>query len=427
MWIKCETAAKGKIRISAGGADGGFGEFHVGPESLNEASAAVYERLDDFVEWADQACCERDELFGEQLRTKGLKPDGANMFGLQPIAGLPTAEPPPQWLTWVDTQKVVRRRLLDSLVDVGRDLYDAVFWEPRGKAAIGNIQASMRTAYQGVPASPSEAAKPPDRRLVIQPHSALHVPWGLLFDPAHAVDAANDGDEFSVYGGFWAMRHDLSVTTQPPQICRQRRNREGFGVLSLVETGMQDLVHADLGATGHDEIFKLDPIGTAHSYRECTNYVASTPCVDILLHYFGHQDGQALQLGKERITLQKYRRLLDEIAARGELHRVSSFGLVFLNGCRSAYGRGDYSLRSSVAENPDFCGAIVTEAAVRRPFAAEFARRFINHLRGGRTISQAMTDLRQARELWPESLVYGCYASPDYCIRTDRPQGGGAA
>lgn len=421
MWIKCEKTglqSSDAIRITAGGKDGFFGGFHVGNVTLNEASAVVYDRLDKIVEWADRAVYDRDQLFAHSMAAAGFDLDHTNIFGLHQRQGVSEANPASGWSDWSDEQRLVRQRLLHSLADAGRDLYKVVFRDPMSRSIVDNVKASLLREYEGEADSDTK----PDRRLIINPDSTLHVPWGLLYDPAHDECEIDSSSELSAFGGFWAMRYELAVTSQPAQFQKQRRSFDRFGILSLVEPSMQALVDSDLGHQGCEELFHFTPIGTVNSVQALRKEIGQTHCVDVLFHYFGHQENNYLVLGNDRINIQSFCDLLDEIARLGERHRSDSFGLVFLNACRSAHGRGDYSLLAKISEIPDFCGAIVTEAAVRRPFAAEFARRFLRLLCSGRTLSQAITRLRRTEDLWPESLVYGCYASPDYCLRNVPPQ-----
>jgi hypothetical protein len=65
-------------------------------------------------------------------------------------------------------------------------------------------------------------------------------------------------------------------------------------------------------------------------------------------------------------------------------------------------------------------GLIGTEAIVPRDFAALFAIRFLTlMLAQGKSVGESMTQLRHEPGLWPLSLLYGCYAQPDYRIHFD--------
>lgn len=391
------------------GAAGLLGGFHADKQSLNTAARDVYVQLEKLSTWAEDVSLERDRRFKVPLSNEGFEFCCADLFHPFCRDGVTKSPAWPQWRPWVEGKVAERTELLEGLKQVGQDLYEAVFRDSGAPIPVTRLRTTMQRAYEHHHS---------DRRIIIQPHAELRIPWGLLFDPAHEPGEDPSTDEASHYGGFWALRYDLSVTSHTAQPWRPEGRSVDFGVLSLIEEAMEKLVKDDLGEAGHDELFNRPPIGTVHSLNDCKRRLngGGLHQIDVLLHFLGHQRDQQLLLGPERINYDKFFGLVSDIALPAELRRDGSYGLVFINGCRTAQGQDECSLQSAVDEVPDLCGAIATEGAVRRPFAAEFARRFIKLLKEGSTISAAMRSLRRAPDLWPESLLYGCYASPDYCI-----------
>jgi hypothetical protein len=199
-----------------------------------------------------------------------------------------------------------------------------------------------------------------------------------------------------------------------------RRARKTFGLLSLVNSEVQQQIESDLGQPDAYRTFcqlMSQPVGVAHSLAECNALIDKTEQVDVLLHFLGHHDGEALDLGNgQRIDYDEFSQLLDSLTGRFEQRGVSPLGLLFLNGCESAFGDKDFSLRAQAAR-PELCGAIATEARVRRTYAAKFGYRFLKAMvSDGMTVADVMDDLHHDAGLWPESLLYGCYANPDYRI-----------
>jgi hypothetical protein len=87
-----------------------------------------------------------------------------------------------------------------------------------------------------------------------------------------------------------------------------------------------------------------------------------------------------------------------------------------LNACGSAAGEVDVSLRGGLIGS-SFCGAIATEAIVPTAFAADFGAQFLRLVtEGKKSIAEAMYLLQHSAALWPESLLYGCYADPNFQI-----------
>jgi hypothetical protein len=113
--------------------------------------------------------------------------------------------------------------------------------------------------------------------------------------------------------------------------------------------------------------------------------------------------------------------LLDLLASRDDAPDFSPYGLLFLNGCESAMGDEDFSLRAA-ALRAELCGVIATESIVRSSYAATFGHRFLRAMVvEGKTVSATMRELWNDATLWPESLLYGCYAHPRYCIERQAP------
>ena len=262
-----------------------------------------------------------------------------------------------------------------------------------------------------------------DHDLSIQADSSIYIPWGLIYDgtplPGPVEGATLAEREMKQFAGFWALKYTLSASGYFLPKTRARRPRETFGLLSLIDEEMQQQIEADLG---HDEYRRYcellsPPVGTAYNLARCEELIATSPQRDILFHFLGHHHDATLDLGtNEKIDLVNFSMFLDAIADRDGSRGASPCGLVFLNGCESAVGKDDMSLRA-VTKRPDLCGMIATEGRVRKSFAARFGTQLLRALvADGKTIASAMDELHRDPAMWPESLLYGCYAHPDYCI-----------
>ena len=259
-----------------------------------------------------------------------------------------------------------------------------------------------------------------DTELSIVADPDLHVPWGLVYesDPrAIATDAAS----LDAFADFWSLRYQLSSTFSGCRYDAHRlsRKREAFRMLSVLNRHEYAHAEATLG-DGYrelDEILNL-PVGPAFNVTTAERLVDEAVKSDTMFHFFGHGRNGELDLGdRERINVLRFKQMLARLTQRGS----ASCNVVFLNACDSALGQSDHSLRSATAR-PGVCGLVATEAEVPRDFAMRFGLRFLRSIvRDGRSIGETMTALRHDAELWPLSLLYGCYAALDFRIAPHQP------
>jgi hypothetical protein len=376
MWIKLEPLTA-QLRVSWGNNAGLYPDsYFIGPRSLEITASAL-----------------RDEL----KRLSG-------------------------WARATDPE--VRWAGLTALAKAGSDLRYELFKDPEHRAQIQSLEAWIADEYRDG-----------DSELSIQADSSIHVPWGLVYDgdvPGNYVPAPNPGNaeavamhEMAAFGGFWSLKFRVSATPSGDRRSRLRltRPRKTFGLLSLVDEDVQNQLVTDLGEAKYREFYDLlsrPPVGVAYNLASCQDLIDHTEQVDILFHFLGHHQQERLDLGRGgKVDYVQFSRLLDALADRQSRRGAQPCGLLFVNGCESAVGDEDYTLRSET-KRPELCGIIATESVVRRTYAAEFGYRFLQAMVvGGKTVANTMDELHHDAGLWPESLLYGCYARPDYCI--ERP------
>lgn len=379
MWLKIEVDVNSRLKISWGGTGGIYHYYYVGDKGIEDAAADVRTQLESLSRW-------------------GRSADPAQ-----------------------------RRAWLVALAGAGSSLRYRLVNDVANKAAIRSLEQRLAEDYDAG-----------DHVLSIQVDSSVHVPWGLAFDSdvppvvppvvpavgAPTVKSQKDplSQEIEDFGGFWSLKYRLSATSSGylgPR-SKMKRARKTFGLLSLVNSDVQKQIESDLEQPEAYRTFcnlLSPPVGVANSLAECNALIAKTEQVDVLFHFLGHHDGKVLDLGDgQKIDYDAFSRLLDSLTGRFEQRGVSPCGLLFLNGCESALGDKDFSLRAQAAR-PELCGAIATEAKVRRAYAAKFGYRFLNAMvNEGMTVADVMDGLHHDAALWPESLLYGCYANPDYGI-----------
>lgn len=262
-----------------------------------------------------------------------------------------------------------------------------------------------------------------DHDLRITGDPQIHVPWSLLFEGK--VDAIPpDADSLELFDGFWGQKYILSSTTSGYKQPRSKleRNCGNSKLLSLMHEDEAFTAYKGFSGDMQQEYKDLMayPVGVAHDLAECRKLIDKAVPNDTIFHFFGHQCDGMLDLGDgETIDVFEFRELLDKLTEQKDGSK--SYGLVILNACATANGKLDYSF-TYATDRSGLCGAIGTEAVVPRDFAARFALQFLTRMLGqGKSVGETMSELRHEPALWPLSLVYGCYAQPDYRI-SSRPR-----
>jgi len=194
------------------------------------------------------------------------------------------------------------------------------------------------------------------------------------------------------------------------------RRRESFRLLSLLNRDEYKYAANDLGCA-HPSFCTLIglPVGAAFNVEAGEKKIDEAARMDTIFHFFGHCKEGKLDLGdNEVIDVIRFKMMMERLTDRNVGRSSAGCSLIFLNACESLLGDSDYSLRSAAAR-PGICGLVATEAEVPRDFALQFGHRFLQLLVDeGHSVGETIGVLRE--ELWPLSLLYGCYAHPAYRI-----------
>jgi len=300
-------------------------------------------------------------------------------------------------------------QLLRQLADSGSRLRYVLFDSASEAAKVAELEDWIADEYVAG-----------DTLLWITADPDLHVPWGLVFE-GDSNALRDEARSIKDFGGFWSLRYRLSTMfsgCEQPKT-KVTRPRDSFRLLSLVNRHEHDNAKSQSGASLHGEFknFFDIPVGVAYNVQACEQLIEKAAKKDTIFHFFGHgQDGK-LDLGNnQKIDVIRFKMMMARLAGLSGDRRVSSCSLVFLNACDSILGESDHSLRTATAR-PGICGLIATEAIVPRDFAAQFGLSFLQSIvNEGRSIGETMEMLRRDPTLWPLSLLYGCYAYPDYRI-----------
>jgi hypothetical protein len=359
MWLKLSKAGPDGARLLWGTNDGPYDPYQIGPATLAMACDAVREALAKLV----HAC-------GSE-RPK------------------------------------VRAGALRELAFAGAELYYVLFVSHDDQAAAKRAREALAHHYAHG-----------DTKLRITGHPELHIPWALVFE-GDPEKIPKEAEHLEFFNGFWGLKYEIASTLSGYNQPRSKLVRQGE------KSKLLSLVHFDEATKAeskfNDELRKAyrtlleRPVGIAHDLESCRQLIEKAVTYDTVLHIFTHQDKGKLDLGDdESISVIKFRMLLDRLTEQSG--DAPSYSLVMLNACGSATGDRDYSFVSAI-DRPGMSGLIGTEAIVPRDFAALFAIRFLTlMLAQGKSVGESMTQLRHEPGLWPLSLLYGCYAQPDYRI-----------
>jgi hypothetical protein len=308
-----------------------------------------------------------------------------------------------------------RRNLLVELAKAGAAFRSLLFDNFQQAGRIRRLQDWLEKEYQAG-----------DHSLVIRAPSTIQMPWGLVYGGSPPLrlsenDVARDPKllDFSVeralFAPFWSLTYRLHVTQGAfmRSECDMRRPKAGFGILSLLNSTVERQIHkVEKGCEESEgDLFT----GASRKQEECQSTIDGTKFKDVIFYFLGHHSDATLDLGNETISGEEFGRLMERLAGRLKASAESSCGLIFLNGCQTAYG-ANRKLRN-YTECDELCGVIATESRVPIPFAHKLGVKLLSMIKNeGASLSVAMRRISNEEEFWPLCLTYGCYADPRYQI-----------
>ncbi len=229
----------------------------------------------------------------------------------------------------------------------------------------------------------------------------------------HDQPAAKDISDFD---RFWASDFKLTLRPgHPSPLVPAIRQRSDFRMLHALHrdqfrSALDGLSPERRGAL---EEFTEYTVGSATDWNSCRDKWKEIRDNDSLLHIFGHSDGEKIYL-KDGASSDAY--CLEADRFRGLFakdRKTKSATITIINGCQTGAGPVGESFLD-VMFHHGFQGFIGTEAKVTNKFAAEYASEFIARILTGKSVRKVFDELRL--ELYPQSLLYSCYADPDFCL-----------
>lgn len=295
-------------------------------------------------------------------------------------------------------------RILRDLAKAGSDLHFSLFHAEPGSDAppIARIRESF------------ERKQSSDPRLALQVSTDFSVPFGLVF-AGDLTNFPSTLDGVLKARGFWGLKQQISVRSG---ITEELLPHEDVHVIALLN--QQEFSAATVGLSHPPPevlmaMFKRRPPGMTYELRHFEELIAKAASENAIVYFFGHANSQVLHVSKrERISALKLVRLLRGLSGRDVNPHSRSETIVFLNACDT--GVSSFANDFHHAMNQDgVCGFVASEARLPAPFAVRYAHAFFSKmLEEGHTVGDAMWALIEPN--WPYSLLYACYANPNYRI-----------
>jgi hypothetical protein len=256
----------------------------------------------------------------------------------------------------------------------------------------------------------------------------LFVPWGLVFAgrlkdlPAEPKVSPVD------MNGFWLSHFKISIVysrTKKLPAQRKTSSRKLFAFHKAMFTEAKELLKTD-DQECLERLEKLidenmKPANDWEEFRESWEKVGNDH--DSVLYLFGHSNGQRIEL-KDKISG-------DVTEADDPTYDLTASGLIDLrkeqpgdsaaiflfNGCQTVSPSPESS-EVPISANflKETCGSgywgfIGTETQVSNVFACQYGTEFLWRLYNeGRSVGQAFDELLQSDKLFPQSVLYSCYA-----------------
>jgi hypothetical protein len=280
-----------------------------------------------------------------------------------------------------------------------------------------------------------EAASDPnptrhDFKIVLETDE-LFVPWGFVFSGELGEVPGEDQLKMSLADmkGFWVSHFNISVTYGGTSTLPRQRMTSVRKLFALHEGMWPDAVNLlkDEDAACYDRLEKLidtemEPATDWHKFRTAWDTVGNKH--DSVLYFFGHSDGQRIEL-RERKELEpdpkpdpKYDLSASEFFTFRKTEPGDSAAIFLFNGCRTAAPGANATEQVPITANflkatreKGYFGFIGTEAQVTNLFACRYGTEFMWRLyKEGRSVGETFDELLQSSALFPQNLLYACYA-----------------
>lgn len=260
----------------------------------------------------------------------------------------------------------------------------------------------------------------------------IFIPWGFLFVGSPEQEPRKPPFSLASMQGFWLSRFNISVTYSgdPMPLPRQPKNN----ACHLMAVHDQMFVDARRQLSANEEYKKriedLLALDMSPAARDWNAFKAQWSSVagkkDSILYFYGHSDGQKIILDDESsgaddpdhdLLTVDFKRL----RVRSDNASSSCASIFLLNGCVTAAPSGTINVPITTnflaaTRQAGFFGFIGTEAQVSNVFAFQYGIEFLTRLRQGKSVGETFDKLLQEDALFPQNLLYACYAERKFRV-----------
>jgi hypothetical protein len=312
--------------------------------------------------------------------------------------------------------------LLKRLARLGRTLFKQLIGPP----------ADQSDVLQYLSAQGSSQSRT-DLNIILETEK-LFVPWGFVFSGDLAAVPAEDKLTMSLADmkGFWVSQFNISVTHGGTASLPRQRKTSVRKLFALHE-GMWPAAVKLLEKEDKDCLEKLErlldgnmaPVFDWESFIDTWDEVGSNH--DSVLYVFGHSDGQRIEL-RERKKGEgvdpKFEISATDFIQFKKDQPGNSVAIFLFNGCRTAAPGSGSTDEVPITANflkpsreRGYFGFIGTETEVTNLFACRYGTEFLWRLHEeGKTVGAAFDELLQSGKLFPQNLLYSCYADRQFCF-----------
>jgi hypothetical protein len=319
--------------------------------------------------------------------------------------------------------------VLQRLAHRGRDLFGLLMPDPD------------RGDFIGVRSRLEEVAQEPHRNRhefkITLDTDKLFVPWGFVF--AGQTDEVPRKPTMSLADmrGFWLSSFNISVTyfgDPTPLRCERRTSACKFLALheEMFDGARSSLKEDTEFIKRLDQLLATEMPPTTNWTSFWEQWARAGSAKDSVLYFYGHSDGQRIELREKRDERSRDDPAFDLLAANLKRFRKrpdGSASIFLLNGCQTAAPSGSIEVPISAnflkeTRQAGYFGFIGTEAQVSNVFACRYGTEFLWRLfQQGLSVGEAFDELLQDDKLFPQNLLYSCYADRKFRVTTTSNSG----
>jgi len=334
-------------------------------------------------------------------------------------------------------EKAEFAKLLKQLAQFGRTLFKQLI-HPANDQPQPDVLLRLREAAKECESARESKQIRHDFKIILDTDT-LFVPWGFVFlgDVSDVPTENKLKMSLADMKGFWLSHFNISVTYKgTSQFPRQRKTsiRKLFALHEAMFTEAKVLLKAE-DEECLERLEKLldgnmEPASDWNDFRKRWEAVGSEH--DSVLYLYGHSDGQRIELRERKgggIDPAFDLSAADLIDFRKD-QPGDSAAIFLFNGCRTA-APGSSSADVPISANflkasreRGYFGFIGTETEVTNVFACRYGTEFLWRLhQEHKSVGEAFDELLQSDKLFPQNLLYACYADRRFSFAPTPSQG----